>query len=595
MMNTVLIVDDSSMCREPLMRVLQLSGYTCSCAVNGDEAIKRLQTGDIGLLLLDLNMPGMNGLELLRRIRTDAKLKTLPVIVLTGSVNRQNVLEARELGVCDYLLKASFALDDLLTRIGKYIGSGASMSLRGVQNAVPVKTKTVVQLNPAPKASRIGRPIGQVSPIMSREQTLERIRQFTGTKTLAGVVSEVIAMTASPRTGVNELIPLLKRDPVVCARVLQVANTAKFTTQKAHIATLEEAVRNVGINAVRNIATSAGVFDSCPSDGADGFNVMRCWQHCFAVAAIMDLIVPADGLGDDAPAAIAHIVGLCHDLGEIVLRQCLAKEYAAVAELSETTGQLLHEVESVAFGVTHRELTDLVVTQLRLPAPVIEPIREYHLSAQSGRTLGLSRMAQALRLADLYAHGLLLASSPHAPLCGLTTAECKEAIGKTPLATIDGAALRGEVLTHTSLLARLPRTEEMAISKPFFPQSGMKVWYARHASLDTHDPIGAVLGLIAATATHDRLPVTPSEVGGHHAIVVATPKHSLMPFPPHANMSTVGGGTVPVLYLCGESPIGSSPIQGIEFMQYPIPLSKVAEFISVAATQNTSAADNRAA
>ena len=55
--------------------------------------------------------------------------------------------------------------------------------------------------------------------------------------------------------------------------------------------TVEEAVRNVGLSAVRDIATSVGIIDAFPSDGADGFNILRCWQHCFAVSAILQRLL----------------------------------------------------------------------------------------------------------------------------------------------------------------------------------------------------------------------------------------------------------------------------------------------------------------
>jgi HD-like signal output (HDOD) protein len=109
--------------------------------------------------------------------------------------------------------------------------------------------------------------------------------------------------------------------------------------------TLEDAVRNLGQSAVRNIATSVGVFELCPTGSADGVELVRCWQHAFAVAAVMGRLVP------DAGSGVAHLVGLCHDLGEIVLRQYFPDEHRAAIATAQAAGKPLRQVLAKMLGM----------------------------------------------------------------------------------------------------------------------------------------------------------------------------------------------------------------------------------------------------
>ena len=94
-------------------------------------------------------------------------------------------------------------------------------------------------------------------------------------------MAQVLSFTNSTHGDLSDLVALLKRDTVLAARVLHVANSAAFASNKPSISTIEEAVRNVGLNAVRNVAISVGVFESFPPDERDGFNTIRCWATLF--------------------------------------------------------------------------------------------------------------------------------------------------------------------------------------------------------------------------------------------------------------------------------------------------------------------------
>ena len=113
----ILIVEDSNEDFEALQRFLQRSPTTIPIqrCMNGDQALAFLQrTGSYGdrenaprpcLIVLDLNLPGTDGREVLRRIKQDEKLKTIPVIVFTTSNNPKDIEECYQYGVNSYIVK----------------------------------------------------------------------------------------------------------------------------------------------------------------------------------------------------------------------------------------------------------------------------------------------------------------------------------------------------------------------------------------------------------------------------------------------------------------------------------------------------------
>lgn len=102
----ILVVDDFSTMRRITKNLLRDLGYTnVEEADDGTTALPKLKTGNFGLVVSDWNMPGMTGLELLKAVRSDDRLKDLPVLMLTAEARREQIIEAAEAGVNGYIVK----------------------------------------------------------------------------------------------------------------------------------------------------------------------------------------------------------------------------------------------------------------------------------------------------------------------------------------------------------------------------------------------------------------------------------------------------------------------------------------------------------
>src|SRR5919206_2200305 len=110
----ILVVDDERAVRESLRRALELEGYQIDLAVDGREALAVLEQAQPDMLILDVLMPGVDGLEVCRRLRRAGN--RLPVLMLTARDAVENRVAGLDAGADDYVTKP-FALEELLARI----------------------------------------------------------------------------------------------------------------------------------------------------------------------------------------------------------------------------------------------------------------------------------------------------------------------------------------------------------------------------------------------------------------------------------------------------------------------------------------------
>lgn len=121
----ILIVDDFSTMRRIIKNLLKDLGYNnTSEADDGNTALPMLRNGSFDFLITDWNMPGMTGFDLLKTVRADEKLSTLPVLMVTAEAKRDQIVAAAEAGVNGYIIKPFTAatlkekIDKIFERIG---------------------------------------------------------------------------------------------------------------------------------------------------------------------------------------------------------------------------------------------------------------------------------------------------------------------------------------------------------------------------------------------------------------------------------------------------------------------------------------------
>ena len=120
MAKTVLIVDDSESIREVVSFTLQSEGYDVLVGVDGEDALKFLDGRHIDIVITDLHMPNIDGLELIRRIRKIDSYKHMPILFLTTESQAEKKMEAKEAGATGWIIKP-FVPAKLLSAISRVI------------------------------------------------------------------------------------------------------------------------------------------------------------------------------------------------------------------------------------------------------------------------------------------------------------------------------------------------------------------------------------------------------------------------------------------------------------------------------------------
>lgn len=118
----IMIVDDYSAMLRILRNLLrQLEFNNVDEANNGDDALQKLREGQYNLIISDWNMTPMTGLDLLKNVRADAKLKHIPFIMVTAESKTDNVIAAKQAGVSNYIVKP-FNAETLKSKMASVLG-----------------------------------------------------------------------------------------------------------------------------------------------------------------------------------------------------------------------------------------------------------------------------------------------------------------------------------------------------------------------------------------------------------------------------------------------------------------------------------------
>ncbi len=190
----VLVVDDEETVRVLLQRILQAAGYEAVIAANGKEALSVIADGGIDVVMLDINMPGLSGVEVLGKISTD--WPDLCVIMVTAVADVQTAVTAMKLGAHDYITKP-FDQDEALRKIR--------------QAVVNWQERLTLRQNIAEKTKRLQENFAELVASLSREHRLLQqlaAKEGTGGKSLlSGLPPEL----QEPLTSVEEFRDALLR------------------------------------------------------------------------------------------------------------------------------------------------------------------------------------------------------------------------------------------------------------------------------------------------------------------------------------------------------------------------------------------------
>ena len=116
-MAKILIIEDDKFLRELMIKKLETAGYGALGAVDGEEGIKKAQKERPALILLDLVLPGMDGFEVLAKLKQEKATNSIPVVILSNLGQQEDIDKAAQLGAIEYLIKANFTPGEIIEKI----------------------------------------------------------------------------------------------------------------------------------------------------------------------------------------------------------------------------------------------------------------------------------------------------------------------------------------------------------------------------------------------------------------------------------------------------------------------------------------------
>lgn len=192
----ILIVDDEESIRGILSRKLKAEGYYCDVAADGKEALKKVSAKDFDLLLMDIKMPGLSGMEALSQLITEKP--DISVIMITAVVDTKTAVEAMKLGAYDYVTKP-FDLDDVSMRVKRAL-ERRRLVLENKEYQLRLEQKVEQQVG------QIRQYYQDAIQALSREQIalqeLDAVRQTVNVEAVPG--AEVGPKSSESSSGVEE-------------------------------------------------------------------------------------------------------------------------------------------------------------------------------------------------------------------------------------------------------------------------------------------------------------------------------------------------------------------------------------------------------
>jgi len=121
-MKTIIFIEDERALQTTFQNILKQEGYNVVPALDGKEGLKLVKDKKPDLVLLDLILPKIDGIEVLREVKKNEETKEIPVIVLTNLEELKKIEEALELGAKTYLIKANYTVEEVIEKIKKILG-----------------------------------------------------------------------------------------------------------------------------------------------------------------------------------------------------------------------------------------------------------------------------------------------------------------------------------------------------------------------------------------------------------------------------------------------------------------------------------------
>lgn len=429
-MAKVLVVDHSEGARKLIKAALEKSGHTVLAVDSADLAVNALKNTRHDLVLLDMHLPGKDGLTCLAMIRADPAISATPVFLITGAVPREVILKVAKLGVAALVLKNGNWAVDMFERVAKLLASPttpASATTRTPATTSPASAAPATPAAPAPppKPSIVRRRKGAMSdeaalehladltPVISRTQLMEHMQADTvRSRALRPVAEEVVRFSQGTETSVQALAAIIRLDQALSLLVLKMANSPDYE-DAMRVDSVIKAVARIGLDHIYEVVKTTPVVDAFNGAAKDGwFRHDWFWEHGFACGTLAMRIAEALHRPREYCDTIFS-AGMLHDIGRLLLVEHLSEHHPRVAEAFDRLELPLELIEARLLILNHAEIAEKLMRHWNLAPSMILPVACHQMTLASISSTAPRAIDEVvpLALANRIAHCMLLGTS----------------------------------------------------------------------------------------------------------------------------------------------------------------------------------------
>jgi HD-like signal output (HDOD) protein len=328
----ILFVDDEPAVLEGLRNLLrkQRRIWKMTFALGGKAALEELEQAPFDVVVSDMRMPGMDGAELLRRVKE--LYPGVARVVLSGHADQEMV--ARALPVAQqYLSKPcdGEVLRGVIERVCQLQGLVAGTVVRDI----------------------VGR--------------LDKLPSIPETYTLLTRAIE------DPSARTEDIAKIVQRDPAMSAKVLQLVNSAYFGLSRP-LSSVAQAISYLGLDLLKGLALTLNVFAATEARPPVGLSFEKLQQTSIMTARVAKFMV-----GDPKEGEAAFTAGLLHDIGRMILALTQPARFGEIVKVTRESGLPFHQVERELLGATHAQVGGYLLGVWGLPLPIVEAVAYHHV------------------------------------------------------------------------------------------------------------------------------------------------------------------------------------------------------------------------
>ncbi len=257
---------------------------------------------------------------------------------------------------------------------------------------------------------------------MSQENLQQRysriIQEMGQLPTMPTIAAKVMQLVNDPASSAEDIARFITKDLALTSKVLRLANSAFYGIPRT-ISSVNSAIVILGFNTVRSLVLSASVVKIFPGRADNnGFDRKAFWKHSFMVGMTSRMLAQMYRKKKMVDVEIAFSAGLLHDVGKLILEQFAGDDYLPVIAEARKQGLPLYQLEKTMLGLTHADISAMLIEKWQMPNELREPILYHHFPTDAGEHLDVALL---IHIANYLCHKKGLGSMDEEPFGPLHT------------------------------------------------------------------------------------------------------------------------------------------------------------------------------